>query len=84
MNKEYAPVFEKDRVQFIIWHRGFSDKDEDEAYKIGFGTTLMEGIIFKFKFTGKSIPIFDGSTKKGKEGELGNLKVIVLDEADHV
>ena len=54
---KYSPLYEKMDTGdvFIICTADQASDDEDEAWKIGWGTSFVEGVLLGFRFTGKSV-----------------------------
>ena len=78
MSTIYAPVFVKNDHKFIIPYEGFStEEDESTAKEIGWGTTLVEGVIYGFKFAGEVITITNEQIPN-IPGNLGPMDVYII------
>jgi hypothetical protein len=53
----YSPLYEKMDTGdvFIICTADQTSDDESKAWEIGWGTSFVEGVLFGFRFTGKSV-----------------------------
>ena len=77
MSSQWVPVFTKDGNRFLLPHKEMVADNENEAWKIGWGTVLVEGIMLAFKFSGETLEIVDGQLVHVR-GQLGLMDVCLL------
>ena len=84
---KWAPIYAKDDYLFVVPSRDQVGEDDWEASKIGFGTSLVEGTLLKFRYTNKNLELSDEGkiTVNGAWGDLGCWRVVILaDEAGNL
>lgn len=60
VQKLFVPIFEKDGNRFFVNWKDFVGADEDEAWKIGLGAQLVEGILWGMRNTHKTLDVTEG------------------------
>lgn len=65
MQTIHTPIFEKDGNQFVIPAPSTCGDSENEAWEIGIGFGLVEGVQYGCKFTGQSMAVEVGEDGKG-------------------
>lgn len=75
IENKFAPIYEKDGMEFLVAYDDFVGNSEREAREIGWGSMLLECILWECKFTNKIVPI---KGLKGREAELGINKIFIL------
>lgn len=73
----HIPIFKKDDKEFFIISPNHLGDTEDEAWKIGIGTQLIDGSMYQFKFTGRTEEVTDFQ-KVHMPGTLGKLSVGII------
>ena len=73
---QFAPIFEKDGNQFLVCHKSFAGTDDNEAWEIGLGASLVECFLWGAKFTGKTCEVTDDT--RGYEAHLQGALVAII------
>jgi len=73
---KWCPVFVKDENEFIIQYEDLVFSDESTAWKAGWGTSLVEGVLLGFVFTGRSVDVEQGLINR--RSKLGGMPVAVI------
>ena len=68
---KYCPVYKKDEDKFIIKLEDFVGKDHEEAMKIGWGSMLVECVLWNIDFTNQVIEV-DPKNFLNAPGTLGD------------
>lgn len=71
----FAPVFEKNKDQFIIVQDQFIGIDEQDAWEIGLGA-FVECAIWGCSFTHKVMDVTEGVV--GAEAYLGDIPIVII------
>ncbi len=75
---KYSPIFEGHGVRFIFPYKDCSADDEEEAWKIGWGMALVDGIILGFKFHGEVFAWKPDGKPQCQQGDLGPHRIAVV------
>lgn len=59
MDRDFAPIYSKDDYTFVIPNKDQIGHTAEEAWKIGLGTQLVEGIMLGFRSTGRTLELTD-------------------------
>ncbi len=78
---KWTPIFEKDGREFVVPYANMVGDSEDEAWEIGLGTMLVEGILMGFKATDRHLELDDEGKAdvKGWHSKLGPWDVVILE-----
>lgn len=72
----YAPVFEKNKDQFVVMLDPFIGIDQQDAWEIGIGASIVECVIWGATFTHKVIDVSNGIM--GAEAYLGDVPIVII------
>lgn len=61
MGKQYAPVFKKGDDEFIVLTQEFVADDEETAWQIGIGASLIELVLWGARRANRIAEILDGN-----------------------
>jgi hypothetical protein len=75
----FIPIFvDRNGNYFITMYSDHRSEDESEAFRIGFGVSIVEGILLGFKFTNECLEVTKETQLQYAKGKLGVLEVALL------
>ncbi len=77
MSKVFVPIFKKDENELFICTEDFIGETHYDAMKIGWGTSLVEGVLLKMEFTNEVREIDPKNTPHVK-ANIMNMPVAVI------
>jgi hypothetical protein len=71
----FFPVFIKENQKFLFLYKSLCAETEEDAWKIGIGNSICDGILLGYSFTGDVV----GESVEITPGKLGPYTIGVLD-----